>query len=285
MLALFFQIVVIYFTSLSHAADQVIPFTFIDGMFGGGSITIPCRPGSIDALCKLDTGMNVSYFKSDAFDVLPESIGKATFTTITGSTMACDVIRLDQAQIGSGVALQPMEPVVCPASNDKTDNNLLGLDAFEGRSFSLDFAQAQLQLLEVHPSLPNQFERGSSDHIFLKVQSALKQPVEVLAMFDTGAAVSAVDIKLVEAQPDNFPIISRTPAGTDAHGNPIESIMVLGGYIKIGEGKSVAEYMIAMDFTQIQKFSGKNVQMILGYNIIKEMKWTINMRDSTWSAR
>ena len=270
------------FSWLASADDVVIPLKTMNAMYGGGTFSVPCSGPDMSGTCQIDTGLNVSYFSANAFTVLPASIGKATYTSVTGSVVKCDYAALPSIQLNGAVDLGPLEPVICSAEENKSQTNLLGLDAFAERSFILNAKKYELVLLEKNPVLPNSFEIDNVGHILMKVQSGFKKPLEALAMFDTGAAVSTVDIELVKAQPENFTIVETNAIGTDAHGNPINSYLVIGS-VRVGQILIVAEYFIAMDFSPFQKVSGSPIQLILGYNAIDHFEWTINMKDKTWS--
>jgi hypothetical protein len=250
-------------------------------MYGGGTFKTECTAPNMSGICQIDTGLNVSSFKSNSFTVLPPSLGTATYTSVTGSVIKCDYVALPSIQLANKVNLGALEPVVCSDGVNGGKNNLLGLDAFTNLSFTLSAKKSQLTLLEKAPVLPHHFESGSDGHILLPIQSGFKDQIDILAMFDTGAAISTVDIELVKAQPSNFTIIQTNSLGTDAFGNPINSYLVIGS-IQVNGLNIVAQYFIAMDFAPFQEVAGGKIQMILGYNTIEDFDWTINMKDKTW---
>jgi len=268
---------------LAAADDAVVPLVAVNGMYGGGTFKVSCAAPDMSGTCQLDTGLNVSYFSSGAFSTLPPSLGTATYTSVTGSVIQCDYVSLASIRLGDTVELGSIEPVVCPEEKNKSQTNLLGLDVFAGRSFVLDAPKSQLVLLENPAVLANSFQVDNVGHILISVQSGFQKPREVLAMFDTGAAISTVDMELVKAQPENFTVIETHSVGTDAFGNPINSSLVIGS-LQVGDVKIFAKYFIAMDFSAFQTVSDAKIQMILGYNVIAGERWSINMADRTWAA-
>lgn len=266
------------------SAETRIPLIFEPTLFGG-QLFAPCEILGEKTKCLIDTGANISSVKETAANLALPTTGTSRYTSATGETVRCRNFILPNVRLGD-VDNENLEVASCPDIDTRTRINIVGLDILGKTPLRIDYRSKILVLdPKVSPHDLQNFETDDFDHALLTIANGRggKRQLESKAMFDTGAAVTVVDLKFARANPQFFDIISTTENGTDTHGNKIESVLMITTLF--ADKKTIAaEYVMGIDFTAIQKLTNENVKYILGHNILKNATWYIDFKTKQWSA-
>lgn len=278
-----FGIVISFLFATVAMAETVIPFDSVAGMYGSGAITVPCNVNGQDfKKCKLDTGAIFSSVKKDLLLNPGEVINQVPVMSFSGQVVTCDTTVTDALKI-QGLGFGKSLLLLCPQLESSGADVIIGLDILTHKPLILDYKKNQFILDAAKPTEVMNFTEDESGHILLPVTLHKQKPVEITAMFDSGAAITVVDVALVKAHPEIFTIIQDNSV-TDTHGNVIPTLLVIASNLRVGQASFVAEFMMAVDLSATQKASGQKVTMILGHNITIGANWYFSFVDHTWSA-
>ena len=101
------------------------------------------------------------------------------------------------------------------------------------------------------------------------------------AIWDTGAGVTVVDTAFARAHRHLFSQ-PTTAVGADAHGNSSEAPLVMMAACSIG-GRSFAAGVAAIaDIAGIQRPGDSRFDLIVGYPVISQADWSIDLRNGRW---
>jgi hypothetical protein len=102
--------------------------------------------------------------------------------------------------------------------------------------------------------------------------------VATVGLFDTGAEISAVDQRFVDAHRKLFaPVKSRLKASA-AGGGRFTSKLYKVRQIAFGDGRAAKSvYVLAYDFGPLRAALGPDVAFILGYNFVSRFNWEIDL--------
>lgn len=237
---------------------------------------------------RLDTGARNSVVIADEQTKSLPSDRKFLFGGAANQPISCDLIYLDKYEI-AGWTWSHTPIFRCAANAD--NENYLGIDYFDRQIVSLDFVDARISLLKSAPAdakmLP--LVRGSQGHIELPVKI---DGTETLAVFDTGAAITIVDEKFVEAHPNAFETITVTVDGqekdvqsnmADWTGHPLQGKLYLAKGMEVGSLKIEKQMVVT---APISGFFGKVVQtpIVIGANAMVGAKWIFDLKNNLWLA-
>jgi hypothetical protein len=264
-----------------------IPFSFKAGMFGGGWMEAPCTIGDRPAVCKIDSGANMSSVRLAPETAAFESIGRVTYTSASGHAIKCDQVLIPSLSVGTESKVN-FEAVRCPVVDGRTELNIVGLDFFNDKKVTFDMKAHRIVLGAEAPdgSNLNRFATTSVGHILIPVRAGhrFQEQKETIAMFDTGAAITVISSEFVRNNPQYFTLIREIDQGRDTHGNVLAARLMIGSGIAVGNKVFAGEYVMAIDFTSIKKLMGDEVDLILGQNVIKNGKWFFDLPNSSWTV-
>jgi hypothetical protein len=265
-------------SALGEPSASTIPLTLTRSDYDGGRIYLPVRLGNALGSMRLDTGASTSRVALAPWNKDFPRIGASHSTGASGQAALCDDVEARNVQLraseGNGVARGKYELTRCP-TNDGDD--LLGVDFFKGTRFLLDFDRRQMVLFgasqEGHPAPFRPLGDGRLIGLPVRVGD-----VATLGLFDTGAEISAVDQRFVDAHRKLFtPVKSRLKASA-AGGGRFTSKLYKVRQIAFGDGRAVkGVYVLAYDFGPLREALGPDVAFILGYNFVSRFNWEIDL--------
>lgn len=270
---------------------SIIPLTLAQGEYGGGRIYLPVRFGNVTGTMRLDTGASTSRITLAPWNKDLPVVRQSESTGASGRATQCDDVEAKNVEIkasqGNGVARAKYEVTRCPVSGG---DDLLGLDFFRGARFTLDFDRREMIFFDkprsdpppapVRPLGPEQRLAG----IPLRAGN-----VPTVGLFDTGAEMTAADLRFVEKHRRLFaPVKSRLKA-SEAGGGKFSSKIYRIKELNLGDGRIVKDvYALVYDFGLLREALGPQAPLMLGYNFLSRFNWEIDLTNPaspSWSAR
>lgn len=268
----------------SSSATVILPLNTMDTLFGGGQITTPCSiNGQSLQNCKIDTGANFTTVKKSLLSQQGTLLNQVNLISFSGQSEVCDVTKDNAVHMGP-LQLPNSLLVLCPTTASSNIDALIGLDVLAQSTLTVDYKNKRLSFNDIQTTPQGQiFSLDSTGHILVPVQINRKNPFSTKAMVDTGGALTLIHADLVSRHPDAFTVIQDNSV-TDTHGNKIVSQLVMINNVQIGDLMIVAEYAMAVDLSNAQELMGKDVEMILGHNSLKNGVWHFSFGDLRWNA-
>ncbi|PPD41495.1 MAG: hypothetical protein CTY15_13505 [Methylocystis sp.] len=277
----------------AHAENSpsTVPMTLTRSDYGGGRIYLPVRFGNMLGTMRLDTGASTTRVALAPWNRDLPPIGQSVSTGASGKSTRCDDVQARnfglKASQGNDIARATYEVSRC-AANDGDD--LLGLDFFKGSRFSLDFTHREMVFFgaSAADAHPRPFRTLGPDQRLVGVDIRAGDAA-VVALFDTGAEISAVDQRFVEAHGNLFSPVKAKSAASEAGGRQFSAKIYKIKSLDLGEGRRLRGiYALAYDFGVLREALGPQTPFILGYNVISRFNWVMDFRapgESTWNAR
>lgn len=255
----------------------------MNGLYGG-QVFVPCKLLGEEARCKLDTGANVSSVRESEKTQKLETLGTSRYVSASGSVVQCRNVSIPSWSIGT-FERRTVEVVTCPHADTRTDLNILGLDILESSALKIDYPNMTLEFSPAKkPAETAVFEQDPVRHVLIPVGlGKVERKQDTMGMLDTGAALTVVSLDYALARPEYFEPVKEMSNGFDTHGNPLKSVLMITTLF-VGRKKFVAEYVMAIDFTAIQKMTGEKVNFILGHNILKHGTWYLDFPNRRWAV-
>lgn len=258
-----------------------IPFESNSQFLSGSIVNIKCRLNKSEPSedCKFDLGANISSFEKDSSIVKNKNhkvLGKASYTTASGASSNCKTIDLPKLIIGN-YAINTLEPIIC---NHK--KNIIGLDAFKNKKIYIDNTNKNI-IVGYEPNLKKvkTYQVDSVGHIILPITLIKGQKTK--AFFDTGASLTAVSNEYIQQNSNMFYIEKNSSDAQDTFNNLIKTTTTISSII-IDDKKYLSEYIVGINFKAIQNKMGKEVNYIIGQNIIKQSNWFFDLKNKLWYA-
>ncbi|MGZ3695644.1 MAG: hypothetical protein ACXWQO_16150 [Bdellovibrionota bacterium] len=240
------------------------------GPYGGIRVRAECKLEDEQRSCAVDTGGPATLTKSSLIKGTYPSLGEVKFGSI-GLGGVCQRILLPAMEFAGEIAKR--EVLSCPEFFEDLSPTI-GMDAFEGKAFTFDFPGADLSWQDTWAGLPQPLWRER--HWMVIVGKIQGRTVEMGV--DTGAPVTLVDKKFVDANPDLFSPSQIPPSemlirrGLTAY--ELKAPIMVGGLLLM------AKQIHAGDFSAL------NVRfpVILGMNHMAIGKWHFDLNRNTWSV-
>lgn len=261
-------------------AANLIPLSVVVNELDSGRFYLPCSYDGRTESFYLDTGANHTVIGFNEFTARYPVIGEKRTASASGKEHVAGKVILGSLSIGP-VTLPKFE-VVRYASTEKQDNRL-GINAFAGQILQFDFHRNTLLISEEFDgaALPGVLKTLPSGLISLPVNMKRES---FDAVWDTGAELSTIDIKIVERNPDNFHFIQNIDEGLDGLGNPVAFKLYSVKNLSIGSNVFSGN-VLAMDFGPLRKHFGDGTKMILGFNFLRKVNWILDLRHGNWMIR
>lgn len=274
--------------AIGEPSPSVIPLTLTHSDYDGGRIYLPVRLGNALGTMRLDTGASSSRVTVAPWNRELPRIGESHSTAANGEALVCDDVEASnvalRASEGNAIARARYRLTRCPRGDG---DDLLGIDFFRGTHFALDLDRRRMVFFgKAADGRPAPFRLlGDQRLIGLPVQAG---DAATVGLFDTGAEISAVDQRFVDAHRKLFtPVKSRLKASA-ASGGAFTSKLYRVRQIAFGDGRAVRGlYALAYDFGPLRAALGPDVSFILGYNFLNRFNWEIDLSNPAapaWAA-
>lgn len=257
--------------------SSITPLTLTQGDYGGGRIYLSVRFGNVMGVMRLDTGASTSRVALAPWNKDFPALGQSGSTGVSGQVARCEDVEARNVEIvasqGKGVGRARYEITRCPGGDD-----LLGLDFLSGARLSLDFSRKELIFFPkaLSDSRPTPFRLLGPDRQVVGVDLRMGSAAAV-GLFDTGAELSAVDQRFVDAHRRLFTPVKGRPKASEASGARIAARLYRINQLDLGEGHPLkGVYALAYDFGPLREALGPQVPIILGYNVLSRFNWELD---------
>lgn len=258
----------------------------------------PDEPGAAAVLVDLDVGGSPRRFLFDtgaargrvgwdaADPVLTAASASAGAGALGSSETKTHVVVVPTLRIGEGPSALRSDDVVMEVASEAAPGpaDILGLEVIAGHRWDVRFSTRTLTI-----DADADAENADADERPLVLSSAGHPHVNVtwddvtaLAVWDSGAGVTVVDVAFASRHPTLFTPL-RNSRGHDSHGNTADTAMVTMAACVIG-GRHFAPSLAALaPIAGIQPPGEPAFDLILGYPLLAQADWRIDLRQGTWS--
>jgi hypothetical protein len=270
---------------------SIAPLTVTRGELGGGRFYAAVRFDNVMGTMRLDTGASTSRITRAPWNEGLRTVGKTVSTAATGGSMHCDDVEAKNVflKVSKGNAIGRAGYVVsrCPAG---AGEDLLGLDFFKGARFRIDPKHRTLIFTDAQDSSDRMrnFRLLGPERRLVGIEAKIGD-TPAIGLFDTGAEISAVDLKFVQSHKNLFTPTKARVHATDAGGGKWSPSVYRVKSIDIGDNHILQNvYVIAYDFGVLREALGPQTPLILGVNLIGKLQWDLDLHDMSapsWRAR
>lgn len=275
----------------AEKSRSVIPLTLTEDEYGGGRISLPVRIGNFMGTMRLDTGASSTRIRLAPWNKDLPILAQSVSTGASGGTMRCDDVEATNVELvaaqGNNVARSKYMVTRCPADDG---DDLLGLDFFRGARVSLDVDRRELVFFGdiTARGRPKPFRRLGPEGRLVGIDLHLGKKATI-GLFDSGAEVCAVDQQFIRKHKGLFTAANVKAGASGVGGKRIWSKIYRIKSLDLGEGHVLRDlYAISYDFGALRGALGRDVHLLIGYNLIKRFDWDFDFRaaDSpTWDAK
>jgi gag-polyprotein putative aspartyl protease len=158
--------------------------------------------------------------------------------------------------------------------------NLLGMDVLGQHRCHFRLAEAVLDLEAPGYEASHELLVGPRGHPYVEVNWP---GVSGLACWDTGAGATVVNRAFWLEHPELFEPIG-TSAGTDAHGEQVETSLLLMSGPVIGQRSFGSHKAVAVDLSGVNSTLEYPMDLILGYPTIRQADWLFDFPARRWAV-
>ena len=266
---------------VAQESGSVVNLSIARSSYGGGRLYAPMLIGHFQGKMRVDTGASSSRVSLAPWNKDASIIGSSRSLGVSGKFARCDDVRLPsitmKASVGPDVGR--VNYLVTRCASEQEDD-LLGLDFFKGGYFVIDSKRHQIQFLSGPSTRTPQY--------FLKPLGSEKKLVAIdikigdlnrEGLIDSGAQISAVDRRFVDAHPEFFVFVKSGAKASDASGKPLMSKIYKVKQLDLGDGRIVRGlYVLVYDFALLREEIGEQAPFILGFNLIDKFNWRFDLR-------
>lgn len=256
------------------ATLQVVP-----GAYSSGKPYVRCTIDGIETRCFLDTGSAMTLVANSKRFANYTNAGDTSFKSASGIAQHTETIRVGSVQIDE-VTFQDL---TIGRVNFRGAENTLGIDLVGRQSFALKFGGKDAMILNApRPALP-WTTLGVSAQGLLTIPVGVGNNV-VRALWDTGVAVTSVDQSFVLTNPQDFIPMKNYVRGVDGAGKAMLLQMYRAKKLAIGDEIFADVRVIAVDLSLLRESVSKDVQAIVGFNVIRKADWFFDRKSRLWKC-
>lgn len=224
--------------------------------------------------CLLDTGARISVADLSFLYGDYPIVGKETSIGIGGKPIAAELILVGKILVGDFIFTNHVIRRQYPAPS----SCVLGNELLRDKTYRLDFDSKTVSTV---PPLvdgePLTSLAGLWDGMTVGIDGK-----DFVALFDTGAARTVVDLELVKASPTAF-VYEKEIEVEDATGEKIEVSVYNLKRLLIGSHQLENLSVFATDLSTLRK-QADNSMILLGYNAIAPFNWVLDHSSKRWTA-
>lgn len=268
---------------------SIVMMTETHGPYGGGRAYLPVSFGGFLGLLRLDTGASTTRITLAPWNRDLPAIGRSQSVAVTGRVSQCDDVEARNVEIKASEG-NNIGRAIYVVTRCQSGDELLGLDFLRGSRLTLDFRLKEMIFFEPAPSgsSPKPFQLLGPERRLLGVQLRAGDAT-VFGLFDTGAELCAVDRQFVQRHKNMFTFVKRGQQADGAGGGAFTPDIYRIKQMDFGEGLIFRDvYVLVYDFRGIRDALGAQTPVILGYNLLRKLRWTIDLTVTgtpTWVAR
>ncbi len=255
-----------------------VPLKIQENEIESGKIYISCLfDGIRDNLCHLDTGSTYTSIKwNEKFLNYPVS-GSKVCRSASGISVEEEMITLESFRIGE---FEKHDFEVVRYCEEKGQESRIGMSLMSNLFLNFNFLEESL-LLKTSPNenLENilEIDKRGLFYVNSEIEGSIYK-----ALWDTGAELTVVNPEVIESFSKNFEFVMDIPGGSDATGSNVFFKLYKGKGLKI-QGHQLVGNVLSMNFEPLKKKLGVDVDIILGFNHIRQLNWSFDLHTKTWS--
>lgn len=242
---------------------------------GGIRLGSECFLSGESQVCPIDTGGGVSVIALSERNRHYPSLGQANLSSV-GLELKCELVKVPDLQI---LGVQAPGAIFHRCENIPGETVLVGLNFFQERTFTIDFARKQFDLDTSYAGETSELYPGWLFSPFEKLIVMGKVSSEpVMIAVDTGAPVTLMDQKLVDRHPEIF-VESKKPPSEMMKRRGFRRFEMHGPFV-INGVELKAEFVHTAD---IFTFSRGTYLVILGVNHMSGANWFFDLVHKRWA--
>ncbi len=258
-----------------------IPFTIEEQapvtselFLGHGRILIEASYDNVNLKCLLDTGARQSII-NQRFLPHHSIAGTVEGGGIIGISVIYDLVNIAKVAINDFVAVNK----VVRLSKSLQDDCIAGNELFYNESMHFDFTTMELRT-DILPTASTENLKTYNDTWYGFPVKIEKQIFD--SFWDTGAGLTLLDPKIIEAHPENFLKISDTVIN-DPTGTSVPAAIYRMKSLRLGNMEVKNATVIAYS-TEVLRRTVADLYMVLGYNIIRQYNWHMDVKNKKWQV-
>lgn len=223
----------------------------------------------------LDTGAARSQLDADEYTLSLSPVHGDSSSAAFGGQVTDPVVTITDLVAG------PLRvPALDVTRSERRQANLLGMDVLGQHRCHFRLAEAVLDLEAPGYQASHDLLAGRRGHPYVEVNWP---GVSGLACWDTGAGATVVNRAFWLEHPGLFEPIG-TSAGTDAHGEQVETPLLLMSGPVIGQRAFGSHKAVAVDLAGVNSTLEYPMDLILGYPTIRQADWLFDFPARRWAV-
>ncbi|OFZ24589.1 MAG: hypothetical protein A2381_13980 [Bdellovibrionales bacterium RIFOXYB1_FULL_37_110] len=261
-------------------AFETIKFKTVGPLFGESKqLQTECTFENYSKTCIIDTGARQSAVGEDSFFLQYPVASQGEMTGFNGEVIITDEILINNFKIGELVLSNLLVDRVGVGFASK--NPIIGNDVYWNLTMTFDFNQNVIYLGDQSPDDVKHAGLDTYHEKWIGIPVQIEGD-KVKSLWDTGASLSAVDIRYIEENLANFKFVREIEA-EDGVGNIVKT-KVYKTRLNIS-GISIQDVtVVAIDFKKIQNDVDPDIKVIVGYNIYSKFNWLIDYKNKKWAV-
>ena len=256
-------------------------------MFGVGQVFVPCSFDGHGNTCLFDTGSSMEIAKNDSFFQGYPAVGQVCSSGASGQRTCSDVIDIKDLMVGSidwgAVKAQRRDDNQSCSGGAGSIPSLVG-EVFHkhlGHRVNFNFGNsgAGMQVDDGGAGSNPMSLALNNTFMLLNVGFGGAAPVQVL--YDTGAGLTVMDQKWADQNPSGLQFLADTQI-QDSSCAKIPAKIYQASNVSIA-GQNVGGFIVAIDLSPIQRALGEQLKGIIGFNMITQFNWSIDLKSNTYS--
>jgi hypothetical protein len=267
-----------------YMVDKMSEFNFIikpdEDDSEAAEIFVEGRIGDKSYKFILDTGSARTTIQCDDYTSTFDSIKKSSSSGAYGISID-DLITVPYVELGP--ILKKNFTIARMVENSPDKRNLIGMDLLKDFRCHFIFDKNSVMINpEEEPKIDAAFQDLFLDkkfHPYINVQLG---KLIFKAVWDTGAGITIVDMKVIKKYPDLFQEIGKS-VGTDSTGIKMETPMFTMGETIIGNMEFAPLKVAGVDFSHMTSSIEVPMDLVLGYNALSKANWLFDFPRRKWA--
>ena len=250
----------------------------VSGAFSTGKSYLTCTIDGVKERCFVDTGSALTIVPNSKRFAGYTNMGAFHFKSAADIAQQIDTIRIASIQIDE-IAFPNVK---VGRANFRAVEKTIGNDILGQQPFAMRFRS--------RPALELNAERPASATATLDVsrQGLFAIPIEIggsgmRALWDTGESITSVDQAFITAHREDFKAVNKYSKGFDGAGKPMLLEVFRAKKIAIAGHTFEDVYVVAADLSMLRDNLSKEIQAVVGFNLIRKGNWFFDAKNRLWS--
>lgn len=260
---------------------QAAEIRIVPGAFNSGKAMVPCVFDGVKMRCMLDTGSAMTVVRDGQPFQSYEAAGSFEFKSAAGIARKTETILVREIRL-AGLSFTNIG--IGRLDGQADAENMLGIDLVGRQPFAMMFKQSPSLRFDAKPPSSWRSDLRVSKHGLLAVPLAFGD-AQTLALWDTGASLTAVDPVLVEKHPANFKALRTPMQGVDGGGHALVLPVYRARKIFVGGRAFRNLHVVAVDLSILRTNVHAGIEAVAGFNLIRKADWHFDRAQKLWTVR